>query len=456
MTRPADVAVVGGGMLGMTLALQLARRGHPVTLFEGAPALGGLASSQVLGGYTWDRFYHVILPGDAHLLALLEQLGLSGQVRWARSATGFYANGRMYPMTSGIDFLRFPLLALPDKVRLAMFLRRAARIADGSRLERIPVADWLRAEAGDRVFERLWLPLLRAKLGENHHRTSAAFIWAYIRRLYGARSNWRKEEVLGYVDGGYATIIARLGAALAASGVTCVSGRPVREIRQEDDHVVVTLGDGTAGEFANLVLTVPCGRIGALCPQLTPAERTRLDRVVYQGIVCPSILLEKPLGGYYLTNLADPALPFTAVIEMTALTGTGRFDGRTLAYLPRYVAQDDPLWQVDDAEVIRSFLGGLRRMFPKHPRIDPEAVQVARAREVQALATLRYTDEALPPVRTSLDRVFIANSAQIVNGTLNVNETVAIALARAESLAPLLRPATLPASCPGFLTDVAR
>ena len=59
--------IVGGGMLGLTLARRLAQRGHQVTLFEAAPQLGGLASAWELGDVTWDRHYHVTLLSDAHL-----------------------------------------------------------------------------------------------------------------------------------------------------------------------------------------------------------------------------------------------------------------------------------------------------------------------------------------------------------------------------------------------------
>ncbi|MEO7962534.1 MAG: hypothetical protein ABIT38_01340, partial [Gemmatimonadaceae bacterium] len=60
---------------------------------------------------------------------------------------------------------------------------------------------------------------------------------------------------------------------------------------------------------------------------------------------------------------------------------------------------------------------------------------VSRVREVLALSTLDYTRDALPSTRTSLDRIFVANSAQIANGTLNVNETVALADAKASEIA---------------------
>jgi glycine/D-amino acid oxidase-like deaminating enzyme len=38
-------AIVGGGILGMTLAHRLAQNGKSVTLFEGAKQLGGLADA---------------------------------------------------------------------------------------------------------------------------------------------------------------------------------------------------------------------------------------------------------------------------------------------------------------------------------------------------------------------------------------------------------------------------
>ena len=42
------------------------------------------------------------------------------------------------------------------------------------------------------------------------------------------------------------------------------------------------------------------------------------------------------------------------------------------------------------------------------------------------LPTLEYSAN-VPDVKTSLENVFIVNSAQITNGTLNVNETVLLA-----------------------------
>ncbi len=51
-----------------------------------------------------------------------------------------------------------------------------------------------------------------------------------------------------------------------------------------------------------------------------------------------------------------------------------------------------------------------------------------------AVSTLDYTAERLPALATSLPDVSIVNSAQIANGTLNVNETIGLANAQAAEL----------------------
>ncbi len=434
------MGIVGGGVLGMTLALRLQEQGCQTTVIEAAPEIGGLVGSHSIGGYTWDRYYHVILQSDRHLRALLAELGLAESLRWGTTRTGFYVDGRLHSLSTSLDFITFPVLSLIDKVRLAGTILYASRLRDWRALERVPVADWLRRLSGKRTFERIWLPLLQSKLGDNYRITSASFIWATIARMYAARRSGLKREMFGYVDGGYARILARFGTELESRGVRLWCGRPALRVSETGEGAQVELSGGETVEFDYVVMTVSCPRIQSLCPQLSAAERDRLGRVVYQGIVCASLLLRRPLAGYYITNLTEPGLPFTAVIEMTALVDPARFDGHTLVYLPRYLAQDDTFWSVPIDEVRERFLAGLEGMYPQFRRTDVVEFQVSKVRDMLALTTLDYSERARPETFTSLAHVFIANSAQIANGTLNVNETVALADEAAALLRPRLRP----------------
>lgn len=422
----------------MTLALRLREQGHEVVILEGARAPGGLAASQQIAGYTWDRFYHVILQSDRDLLALLGELGLENALHWNVTRTGFYTDGVLYSLSTSLEFLSFPPLSLIDKMRLAGTIMYASRVRDWKKLEKIPVATWLERLSGKRTFRRIWLPLLKSKLGENYRIASAAFIWAIIARMYAARRSGLKREMFGYVNGGYATVLARFEKYLEEKQIEVRTGAQVTGVHDCGSEAEISFADGSTSRFDRVILTVPASRIPAICPQLSSAEQERLGLVVYQGVLCASMLIKKPLATYYVTNITDGWVPFTGVIEMTTLVDKERFGGNSLVYLPRYLAQDDPFWKATDDEVRETFLGAIEKMYPSFRREDVLEFRIARARDVLAISTLDYSAAALPAARTSLANVFVVNSAQIASGTLNLNETVGLANRQAAKLAPLL------------------
>jgi protoporphyrinogen oxidase len=427
-------AVIGGGILGMTLALRLAQRGLSVTLIERAEQLGGLAGAWRLGDVVWDRHYHVTLLSDSYTRAILKDLGLEHDMRWVPTRTGFYTDGRLHSMSSVLEFLLFPPLGLIGKARLAGTILHASRLTDWKPLERIPVEDWLRAWSGDRTFEKIWLPLLRAKLGEAYTKTSAAFIWATIQRMYAARRAGLKQEQFGYLPGGYARTLEAFRRRLEEAGVHLFLGMNVATVTQEQGgEVKLEMAGGTRIRFDRVVLTVPTPIAARLCPGISEREQTLLEQVEYQGIVCASMLLKKPLADFYITNITDSWVPFTAVIEMSALVDREQFGGNALVYLPRYLASNDPGFDIPDHEWGERAVETLSGMYPDFDPQDVLAFQVSRERYVYALPTLGYS-ERVPPMRTSLPGVFLVNSAQIVNGTLNVNQTVRLAEESVEGL----------------------
>jgi len=437
---PSHYAILGGGMLGMTLAHRLARAGQRVSLFESAPQLGGLASAWELNGITWDRHYHVTLLSDSHLRNLLVELDLDADMKWVETRTGFYMGGRLYSMSSSLEFLRFEPLSLIDKIRLGATIFHASRTTDWRSLEQVSVTDWLTRLSGRNVFEKMWRPLLRAKLGENYQQASAAFIWAIIARMYAARRSGLKKEMFGYLPGGYGRMLDCFASTLREEGVEIQTSRSARLIEPAaDGRVNVDFGDNANESFDQVVMTVPSPVAAQICPALSIDEKAKLSAIHYQGIVCASVLLRKPLAGYYVTNLIDPWVPFTAVIEMSALVDRQQFDGNSLVYLPKYVDPADPLFEQSDAQIEQSFVSALQRMYPDLRDTDVLGFRVSRVRRVLPIPTLNYSQN-LPPMTTSVPGVHIVNSTHIVNGTLNVNETVQLANNAAEML--LKAPAT--------------
>jgi len=421
------IGVIGGGMLGMTLAHRLRQQGYEVTLFEAAEQLGGLTTAWQIGDVTWDKFYHVILLSDRHLRNLLTELDLEQDIQWNETRTGFYTDGQLYSLSNTFEFLNFPPLNLFDKFRLALNIFYASKIKNWQKLEGQYATEWLKKWSGQKTFEKIWLPLLRAKLGSAYNEASAAFIWATIARLYGARKSGLKKEMFGYVDGGYDTILARFAQVLEQEGVTIRTGHAANEVTREDSgRIAVSFDNGSAISLDRVVLTVPAPISQQLVTELSDDEKKSLANINYLGIVCASVLLEKPLADFYVTNITDSHIPFTGVIEMTSIVDRSRFGGYSLVYLPKYLPGNDIFWAKTDDEIRELFLANLAEMYPDFDANKVVAFQIARAKHVFALSTINYSQQ-LTSMRTSVPGVYIANSAHIVNGTLNVNETVQLA-----------------------------
>lgn len=420
--------VIGGGVLGLTLAHRLAQRGEAVTVFEATDRLGGLASPWSLGNVVWDRHYHVTLLSDSRLRGLLRELGLEAEMEWVVTRTGCWADGELYSVSNTLELLRFPVLGPVDTLRLALTLLRCSRIRDPRSLEEIPVADWLLRWSGRRAFERFWLPLLRSKLGEAYRQTNASFIWATIARLYAARRSGLKREMFGYVPGGYARVFQRFARVLRQEGVRIELGRPVQQVEREGGGSLRLLfPDGGRERFDRVAVTLAAPLAARLCPGLNEEEKRRLAGIDYVGIACASVLLKKPLAGFYITNLLADGIPFTGVIEMSAFVDRRHFGGHSLVYLPRYLAEDDPFFALADEEIEERFLAALERLYPRFRRQDVLGFRVSRVRQVFPLPTLSYSRDKLPPVESSVPGLYLVGSAQIPSGILNVDATIALA-----------------------------
>ena len=420
-------AVLGGGMLGLATARRLMQRGDSVTIFESGNTLGGLTSAWQIGDVTWDRYYHVTLLSDLHLRELLRELKLDEDMEWVQTRTGFYSNGKLHSLSSSIEFLKFPVLNLYQKFRLGSTIFFGSKLRDWEKLEKISVESWLRRWSGNSTFEKIWEPLLKCKLGDAYKRTNAAFIWAYIQRMYAARRSGMKREMFGYVRGGYARVLKEFATYLASHGVSTCSDSTVTNVTQSSDqqwHVQYQSGGQEQTQsFDGVIATIPSPSILKIVDGLSQNESNRLRQTEYLGVVCTSLLLKKPLGGYYVTNITDPGFPLTGVIEMGTILKPDQLNGHYLVYLPKYVMSDDTAFDEPDDSIHERCLSTLERMYPHFQRDQVHAIQTAKAKHVMALPKLDYSNQRCP-VAAERKGLFLLNSARIVDGTLNVNEVL--------------------------------
>jgi protoporphyrinogen oxidase len=423
---PRTTVVVGGGMLGATLAWRLAGQpGRSVVLLESAPSLGGLASAWALetpdGPVVWDRFYHVILEQDTRVRRLLEELGLADGLRFTPVSSELLAGGRVLPLSSATDFFRLPGLGPVAKLRILATMAWGALTERAPGARRITTSRFLERWSGRQATEALWRPLLRAKLGVFADAASSVFIRSTFARLLRARLSRGNGDRFGQVPGGYATILGALAERLASEGVQVRTGARVTAVRPgTTDRWTVELAGGEVLPATDVVVCTPGPAVRGLV-ELPEERAAQLDRIRYLGVVCVSVLLRRPVTGGYLTYVTDET-PYTAVVEMTNLVGADQTGGLHLVYLPRYCAPDDPLFDADPDELTDRFVADLLGRYPHLAPEDVVTARLARAKYVMPVPTPDHP--GAPPVDTTLPGLYLASSAQVTTGTLNVETTL--------------------------------
>lgn len=427
MSKQTDWGIIGGGIMGMTLALRLVEKGHKVTVYESAEKAGGLASSWQMNDITWDRFYHVILMSDLNTRKVLNEIGLENELNWVETKTGFFSDGKLYSMSNLIEFFKFPPINLIDKFRLGLTIFVASRIKNWKAMENVLVEKWLTQWSGKRVFDKIWLPLLKAKLGENYKSTSALFIWSTIQRMYAARRSGLKKEMFGYVNGGYETINNHFTAYLVKKGVKFMYNSTVTSLNEmSSGNIEITFSDQVKIIHDKVISTLPSHISVGICTGISDVEKKKHLSIRYLGVICATILLNRRISPYYVTNITESNTPFTGVIEMTALINPEQIKGHHLIYLPKYINSDDQLLNESNEKLSKTFLQDFLKMYPDVQPGNILFCGVSKAKNVFSLPVLNYS-ENLPGIKTSVNNYFIINSAQIYNGTLNVNETIEVA-----------------------------
>jgi protoporphyrinogen oxidase len=424
------IDIVGGGILGLTLAHELIKRGEQVRVWERSDSLGGLmgrTSLPELGDVSCDRYYHAILSSDHTLMALLDEVGLRSRLRMVATKMGFYHSGRSYPMSTPLEFLRFPPLGMIDRLRLAYTILACRQIKDWRALEQIPVETWLARLSGPRTLRHIWAPLLRAKFDGDISQVPATYIWSRLVRTTDTRTKGGSQEQMCYLPGGYQELIDALATVVRARNGIITTGASVDQLQVTGGRVVGLVVDGQPIESDHVILTTQTPIARRLLPPEAASVSARWGKLEdFLGIVCMLLVLRRSLTPYYTLNITDARIPFTGVIETTNLIDPAHVGGQHLVYLPKYVASGSPYASMPDDELRAAFLGYLRQMFPDLRDDQIAAVRIGRERYVEPLHPVGATDR-IPGLTSEVAGLYLANTGQIYPQLTNGESVCAFA-----------------------------
>jgi protoporphyrinogen oxidase len=143
-TDKLRIAIIGAGITGLTAASRLVESGAQVTIFEASDRPGGLAAGFDLAGHRVEQAYHFLYKTDEHILSLVEELGLQDLLKYHKSSVSTYYDGKLFPMESPIDLIRFTPLSFIDRIRAGVTVLWLQKVKNWRNLSGITALEWLR------------------------------------------------------------------------------------------------------------------------------------------------------------------------------------------------------------------------------------------------------------------------------------------------------------------------
>ncbi|NOZ29583.1 MAG: NAD(P)/FAD-dependent oxidoreductase [Chloroflexi bacterium] len=405
MNGTTRIGIIGGGIAGLTAAYELASRGYAVTVLEGAPYLGGLASGFRADSWDWplERFYHHLFASDKDILELAQEIG--ARVFFRRPITAMYYRGANYPFDTPLRLLRFPHLSLWEKFRMGLviaYLRWVSR--DWRRFERERAHHWLKRWMGERAYQTLWEPLLVGKFGDYYQDINLAWFWARI---------FKRSPALGYFEGGFQAFIDRLAERAEERGAHIRRSARVEHIRPDEEGLAVITPDGEE-RFDVVISTVS----PALMARLTPAlPRDYLDGLLELrslGAVVMTVALDRPLTQrlYWINLPKREGMPFLALVEHTNYIEPKHYGGQHLVYLGDYLPTEHAYFQMTLEELADLFLPTLKEFNPSFDRSWVQGMWLHRESYAQPVVSLHYS-QRIPSLATPVPGLYFASMSQV-------------------------------------------
>ncbi len=314
MTITPRIVVVGGGLAGLSAAVECADRGAEVTLLESRSRLGGATWSRHHRrlGFEIDNGQHVFMRCCEAYRGFLNRIGVADRVFmqqrlsvpvWRPGESAFEIRRHALPAPAHLlpSLLSFRGLSLSERFHAAQVAARLSRLdPEDARLDDASLGDWLGARGSSaNEIERLWDLLIRPTLNLPVREASLALAVKVMRtgfldRADGADIGWSRVP------------LTELHGEAAAKALAMRGGRV--HLRAEVDRIESSRSDGVVVHSRGqalmadaVILATPPDVACKLVPESASTERAALAKLETSPIVSLHIVLDRkvmdvPLG----------------------------------------------------------------------------------------------------------------------------------------------------------------
>lgn len=392
------IAVLGAGFTGLTAALRLSQKGHQVVIFEKEKNAGGLAGGFKEKGWDWslEKSYHHWFTSDDSILNLAKELKIKTIVKTPK--TDVYINCKSYSFDSAKSVLKFPLLALPDKIRLGLGTLYMKLVINPKEFEKKKAVAWIKKVMGEKVTNLIWQPLLYGKFGKYCDQISLSWFWARIKK---------RTRSLAYPEGGFDQFTKIIIRKIKNCGGDVKLSSPIESLKTSDKYCLIKSG-GQVYKFDKVLVTLPTPIFTKITKGLPKSYSDRISSIPHLSAHVLILVLKKPfMKDTYWLNVLEENFPFLVVVEHTNFMDINKYGGRHIIYVGNYLPHDHPLLSKSATRVLKIYDPFLK-LFNNDYKKNLLKTFLFKTSFAQPVVTTNYTNK-MPSFKTPLKNIYIAN-----------------------------------------------
>lgn len=387
-----NIAIIGGGITGLTAAYRILQQGHTVTIFERESYLGGLAYGFKEKNWNWhlEGAYHHMFTNDDAILSLARELGIGEKLITKRPITANFWQEAFHQFDSPTHLMKFEGLSLSDKIRTGALVAFCKLYPFWKTLEGVTAKDFFIRYGGKNAWTVIWEPLMTGKFGHLDSTIAASWLWARINK---------RTPSLVYIEGGFQTLIHALELAIVKNGGKIHTNTRVLKIPKR---------------FDKTLLTTPTPIANAIVPGVSSKNALSIPHLHAQVLILET---KKPLLDHvYWLSILDRTFPFLAIVAHTNFMDRSHYGNNHITYIGNYLPDGHAYLKMTKQQLLKEFKPYIERIgnscLSKQGTLKIENSYLFTAPYAQPVHQINYSKKA-PSIKTTIPNVYLANMDSI-------------------------------------------
>lgn len=386
---------------------------------------GGMAKCIKYNDTKIEKHYRHIFKSDKYVIDLLKEFNLINKMQWNETKMAYYSKGKgLHEFGTPLSLLKYKPLTFSEKIRFGISIIKIKLIKNYRELEKYTAEQWIKKNCGEKVYQKIWEPLLITKFGNRKNEVSMAWLWGKINLR--SSSTTAKGEQLGYLEGSFETLTKKMEENLRSNNCKFKMNKSVIQVIKGKDKYIVKAEDDDDEKYDYVISTVSYDISRKILKELLKKEENKkMVDLKYTSAKTLLIYSRKQLTPFYWINIGDIEIPFGGIIEHTNMISPEKYNGVHIIYISNYMDKENNLYKLSPQQLFDEYYTHLKKINENLKKEDILLLQSFEEKEAQPIITTNYSNNILD-LQLQENGIYMANMAQIYPEDRGMNYAIKI------------------------------